>query len=245
MSNEFSELQAVDFGLGAFIAAAFSDLNPDRGPKGYREFLSRPANRQIYRHDADTPKDFVQAFLAAQAAAKTAAGAKINLIEMPLVYYFRKPGLTNGTDREATRRGRYVWSEGEEELLNAYQFMVLPLVLDYRMFFLAWDKPTLDKLQLAWYAYASRHDKFTCRYRLGSEDIFEISAFMQDHKSLLCSDESVPPGQDTRRVYAVSAGMQIATDVIVGAGAEPPEAVTITGILWHYLDHATGSERDG
>lgn len=234
-NNEFSELQAVDFGLGAFIAAAYSGLNADRGPKGFREFLSRPINRQIYRHDADTPKDFIKAFLAAQAAEKTAAGSKINLIELPLAYYFRKPGLTNGTDKETTRRGRYSWSEGDTGLVNAYQISILPLVLDYRVFFLSWEKPSLDKLQLAWYAYLVRHDKFNCHYLIGSEDVFEIPAYVQDHKSLLCIDESVPPGQDVSRVYAVSTGLQISTDILFGAGAEPPEEIRIQGVLESFI----------
>jgi len=231
MSNEFSELQAVDFGLGAFIAAALSGLNAQAGPKGFREFLGRPTNRQIFRHDAGTPAEFLKAYRGAKAAEKTTAGAKANLVELPLIYYFRKPGLTNGTDKEMTRRGRFMFSEGEEGLENIYKFMVLPLVLDYRLFFLAWDKPTLDKIQLAWYAYTSRHDKFTCRYQVGESDLFEITAYLLDHKSLLCADESVPPGQDMSRVYAVSTGMQIATDVIFGAGVEIPEEFEIQGAL--------------
>jgi hypothetical protein len=230
MSNEFSELQAVDFGLGAFIAAAFSGLNAQAGPKEFREFLGRPTNRKIYRHDANTPEEFLKAYRSAKAAEKTVGGAKANLIELPLIYYFRKPGLTNGTDKEVTRRGRFMFSEGDEP--NAYKFTVIPLVLDYRLFFLAWDKPSLDKLQLAWYAYAVRNDKFTCRYQIGSNaDVFEVPAYLLDHKSLLCADESVAPGQDMSRVYAVSTGMQIATDVIFGAGVDVPEEFAIQGAL--------------
>lgn len=231
MSNEFSELQAVDFGLGSYIAAALSGLNDQAGPKEFREFLGRPTNRQIYRHDAGTPAEFLKAYRSAKAAEKTIAGAKVNVAELPLVYYFRKPGLTNGIDKEATRRGRLMFSEGEAGLENAYKFMVLPLVLDYRLFFLAWDKPTLDKLQLAWYAYTSRNDKFTCRYQIGESDRFEVPARLLDHKSLLCADESVPPGQDMSRVYAVSTGMQIGTDVIFGADVEIPEEFKIQGAL--------------
>jgi len=243
MSNEFSELQAVDFGLGAFIAAAISGLNDQAGPKGFREFLGREANRQIYRHDANSPAEFLKAYRGAKAAEKTTAGAKTNLVELPLIYYFRKPGLTNGADKEMTRRGRFMFSEGQAGPENAYKFMVLPLVLDYRMYFLAWDKPTLDKLQLAWYAYVVRHDKFTCRYQIGDADVFETSAFLVDHKSLLCSDESIPPGQDMSRVYAVLTGMQIATDVIFGAGVDVPEEFQVQGALsslTNYGDPANG-----
>jgi hypothetical protein len=235
--NEFSELQAVDFGLGAFIAAALNGLNDQAGPKGFREFLGRPTNRQIYRHDAESPAEFLKAYRSAKTAEKTVAGAKLNLVELPLIYYFRKPGLTNGIDKEMTRRGRFMFSESEDGLANAYKFMVLPLVLDYRLFFLAWDKPTLDKIQLAWYAYMVRNETFTCRYRVGVEDVFDIPAHIGDHKSLLCTDESIPPGQDGGRVYAVSTGVQVATDVIFGAGVDAPDNVEIQGILQSYINN--------
>lgn len=242
MSNEFSELQAVDFGLGAFIAASLAGMNAQAGPKGFREFLGRPTNRQIYRHDAGTPAEFLKAYRGAKAAEKTVAGAKANLVELPLIYYFRKPGLTNGTDKEMTRRGRYMFAEGEAGLENAYKFMVLPLVFDYKVFFLAWDKPTLDKLQLAWYAYTSRHDKFTCRYQVGeAADVFEVQAYLFDHKSLLCADESVPPGQDMSRVYAVSTALQIGTDIIYGAGVDVPEEFGVQGALENLLNYGDPS----
>jgi len=234
--NEFSELQAVDFGLGGFIRDTFTGLNNQAGPKAYREFLGRPVTRQIYRHDAEDPKEFLKAFLAAQAAEKTAGGAQMNFPELPLVYYYRKPGLTNGTDKEATRRGRFMYSEDAEGTPeNPYKFIVLPIVLDYKLTMLAWDKPTIDKLQLAWYAYTSRHDKFTCSYQIGATDVFDIPAAILDHKSLLFNDVSVPPGQDAGRLYAVSTGMQIATDIIFGAGVTLPDEFIIQGALVNYI----------
>jgi len=247
MSNEFSELQAVDFGLGAFIAGAFNGLNAQVGPKEYREFLSRPTNRKIYRHDADSPSEFLKAFRSAKRAEKSeGGGVKTNPVELPVIYYFRKPGLTNGTNREMTRRGRYSYAEGEGgALTNAYKFIVLPLVLDYRLFILSWDKPALDKIQLAWYAYATRNDKFLCRYRIGETDLFDTQAYILDHKAMLFSDESVPPGQDAGRLYAVSTGLQISTDVIFGAGVDAPASVDVRGILEHYLDHEAGGYVSG
>jgi hypothetical protein len=228
MSNELSELQAVDFALGKFIADAFTCLNDQRGPKEYREFLGRAVNRKIFRHDADTPAEFLKAYRSAQAGEKTIAGAKVNQVELPLVYYYRKPGLTNGADREKTRRGRYSFSG---DLKNAYKFMVLPIVFDYKLFILSWDKPTLDSLQLAWYAYQERHDKFTSTYKIGDTDLFEVNAYLLDHKSLLCADASIAPRQDMSRVYAVSMGLQVATDVLYGDAVSVPAEYNIVGGL--------------
>lgn len=233
-SNEFSELQAVDFALGAFISGAFSDLNKQRGTKEFQEFLNRPVKRQIYRHDNDGPAEFLKKFRAAKAAAKAAAGASQNDVELPVIYYFRKPGLTNGTDKEMTRRGRYSYNKA---LSRAYNLMALPVALDYKLFILAWDKPTLDYLQIAWYVYQMRNETFKIKYKFGdSEDIFDdIPVHLIDHKSILFSNESLPP-DSSGRVYAVSMGLQISTDILHGAEIVAPDTIRMVGGLDNYSE---------
>jgi len=246
MSTEFSELQAVDFGLGAYIAAAFTGL-ASVGPAAYREFLGRATNKKIYRHDTESPTEFLSAFRSANKAEETVAGVTSNPAALPIVVYFRKPGLTNGTNRELLRRGRNSYAEGlQGALINAYKFMHLPLVLDYRLYILSWDKPALDKLQLAWYAYQTRNEKFTCRYAIGENgDTFDVPAHVVDNKALLFSDESIPSSQGVGRLYAVSSGLQVETDVIFGESVSVPDPVEIQGVLAHYLEFRTGVAVNG
>lgn len=239
--NEFSELQAVDFGLGAFIAQAYTGMNPEVGPRKFREFLTRPVNRQIYRHDTDSPAQFVKDLQAAKKTEREVAGGKIvNQVELPVIYYYRKPGMSNVDDVKSLR-GRYSYSD---ERLSAFNFLVLPLVLDYTMVFLAWDKPSMDKLELGWYAHISRHDRFNTRYRIGEEE-FDVLAIIGGHTSILLSDITSQIGPEFGRMYAVSTGLQVSTQVIYGAGVFPPEEITISGVLASHLDHETGEPRLG
>lgn len=228
MSNEISDLQAIDFALGAFISVAFASLNKKRGTKEFQEYLARPVNRQVYRHDADDPGEFIKKFRSAQAAEKKAAGATQNQIELPVIYYFRKPGITNGADKEMTRRGRYSFNE---KLTAAYNFMAMPIALDYKLFLLAWDKPTLDFLQLAWYVYQIRNEKFGIQYKIGADILDDIPVHIYDHKTVMFSDSSVPPEQESSRVYAVSTGLSVTTDILYGAEAVVPDSVRIVGSL--------------
>ena len=57
--HETSELQGVDFALGAHIAGALEVYNPNSGPKGWRDLISRPVSQQIFRSDVDTPAEFI------------------------------------------------------------------------------------------------------------------------------------------------------------------------------------------
>ncbi len=219
--SEFSELQAVDFGLGAHVAAAFQGL-ADVGTKEWREFLKRPANRKVYRHDSEGPQEFIHALMAARKAEVSVpiTGERVNAAELPVVYYFRKPGLTN-SDETKPNRGRYSWNDLKTKALN---LMMMPLSLDYQLYLLAWDKPTLDKMQLAFYAWATLHDKFVCKYRIAGE-ILDVKAFVQDHRTVTFTDAS--QAQDGNRLYAVTMPITINTQVLAGAEALPPAAMRV------------------
>jgi len=87
----------------------------------------------------------------------------------PVVAYFRKPGLSNG-DEHARALNKIAWSE---TLLASLQISMLPVSLEYSMTFAAWDKPTLDKMQLAWYAFVAgrRNSRFIVPSLNGSESL--------------------------------------------------------------------------
>jgi hypothetical protein len=231
MNEEFSELQAVDFAFGAFIAGAYQGLNKSVGPKGYREFLSRSIDRQIFRHDADSPMDFLKAMQSDTGNQREVAGKSTNSFPLPLIYYYRKPGFTNGVEGQATRQALR-FAEGkivdgvQSEPSNLYRLLVLPVVLEYKINILAWDKPTLDKISLVWYAYTRRNDKFECSYQIG-EDPFDAPAHIQDNKSVLLADSSIPPSNGNSRVYAVQATVQVETDIICGSGVAFKDPITI------------------
>lgn len=217
-SNELSELQAVDFAVGSFIAEAFTGLSLTTGPKEWREFLGRTKSAQVYRHDAATPGDFVKALQASRKAETGPTTQKSNAPKLPAVYYFRKPGFANVNDRSKNRTAKYAMND---DMTQAYSLKVLYLDLDYTIVFTAWDKPTLDKLCMAWYAYITGNDKTVAIYQIG-EDLFEAPVFFADNCNLTISDSSEPV--ENGRLFAATAPYNIQTQVIFGAEVPMPPA---------------------
>lgn len=227
--NETSELQAVDFALGSFMSDAFQGLNANDGPNQYREFLSRARNKQIYRYDFDTPQEFVDKLRASKANQKTVVGgAAQNIPGLPVIVYCRKPGLTNGEEKTRVK-GK---SRFNLALDQAYGIKTLPVALTYKMAFVAWDKLTLDKLEIAWYAYVAWHNLFSVTYQIG-EDLFDTHAIIQDNRSVLFSDASVSAKEG--RLFAVDAELELTTQVIFGKAVTVPDPVTLTGVHVGYL----------
>lgn len=218
MTNELSELQAVDFALGGFIAAAFTGLSQETGPKEWREFLGRTTAAQIYRHDAESPAAFVKAL---QGSGLAKAG-KQNALPLPVVYYSRKPGMTNSNDRSKPLDHRYVVADS---LKHVYRMKFLRLDLDYSLTFVAWDRPTLDKMCLAWYAYITGADRAMATYRIGSETM-EIPVTIDDHCNLTFTDASEP--SESGRLFAANTTYTVNTLVLFGAEIpDPPSTMRI------------------
>ncbi len=216
MSNELSELQAVDFAIGDFISKAFDGLSLTTGPKEWREFLGRSTAAQIYRHDAASPSEFVKALQASRKAETGTPPKRDNSPPLPAVYYYRKPGFSNVNDRSKQIRGRYLWNDA---LLTAYQIRLLHLDLDYTLVFVAADKPTLDKMAMAWYAYIVAHDSGVAKFRVGS-DIFDVPVTLQDHCNLTISDASEVT--DNGRLLAATTNYTAHTMILFGAEIPPP-----------------------
>lgn len=216
MSNELSELQAVDFAVGDFIAKAFDGLSLTTGPKEWREFLGRATSAQVYRHDAASPGEFLKALQASRKTETGPANKRLNAPTLPAVYYFRKPGFTNVNDRSKQIRGRYAWSE---DLARAYNIRLLQLDLDYTIVFVAWDKPTLDKMIMAWYAYIVVNDHATAKFQIGS-DVMDVPVIIADHCNLTVSDSSEPA--ENGRLFAATAPYNMHTLILFGAEVALP-----------------------
>lgn len=234
---ELSELQAVDFAVGGYILAAFNG-HAASGPKEWQEFCLRPGAKKVYRNDAENPSTFLKALSSGRKSETTAGTIHKGTHDLPVAYYFRKPGFTNSEDRKRLA-GRHSWNDA---LTRAYDIEVLPIYLDYRMTFCAFDKLTLDKMMLAWYAYQMKNEKFSVQYHLG-QDNFDVNAFVLDHKTVTMTDTSEPI--ENGRLYAVEATISVYTQVIFGAEATPPAISRIVGSLGHTLEKYTLAFADG
>lgn len=225
MAIEFSELQAVDFAFGAFVLDAFVGLSADVGPKQWREFLARENGRKVWRTDADTPQEFLQEIGKSGKNERLVSGKIINLPQLPVVYYFRKPGINNGDDRSFASCN--VW---DDALLKSYRLTRLPVFLEYVLVLAAWDKLSLDKMQLAWYAYITKHKRFVVPYGIGG-GVFDVPAWVADSKTIQFSDASIP--KTDGRIYAVSTTVEVQTMILYGASLSEetiPHVVTLEGV---------------
>ena len=240
--NEFSELQAFDFALGAHIIGAFAGVNNTVGPKQWQEFLSRPPGKQVWRTEADDPKAMLSELSTSGKNQTLVAGKISNLPSLPLVYYFRKPGFTNGDNKNFVI-DKKLWCDA---LLKQYNLSILPIVLDYTMVFASWDKPTLDKMQLAWYAYIVKSNRFYVPYQVGTA-VVEVAGWMSDPTTILFSDASVALAGDSRRIYATSCLVEVVSQVVSGADVDVPiKVATLEGVFAGYsCCNQTYTKEDG
>ncbi len=224
MSNEFSELFAVDVCLGAQILKAFDGLSG--GPREFQEFLSRPPDKKVMRHDADTVQAFMANYIADAKAAttNTVGGHRVNVPLLPVCWYGRKPGLASS---DVHIEGPYnkwvvVWSDpttGEDPDFFANMRM-LSVALTYKLAFVARDKPSLDKLLLAWFVFLAdtraRNHKFAVPYLVRTADgqsgvVASLPpAEIRDPKSCAFEDES---GDG---FFAAATNLEVHAPVLVG-----------------------------
>lgn len=221
MSTELSELQAIDFAFGAHIVGAFTGHSKTIGPKQWREFLTRADGKKVWRTEADSPADFMKQLSGSGKNESTVNGKIINLPQLPCIYYFRKPGMSNGSDNRSFAMQK-VW---DDDLLRAYSITRLPVILQYSMVCVSWDKPALDKIQLAWYSYMLNNKRFVTPVGIDG-GVFDVPAWIIDPKTMVFSDVSIPKGEG--RLYAVEATVEIETMVLFGSDVTDDTPVTAT-----------------
>lgn len=225
-ANELSELQAVDFGLGHTIVTAFDGLAAV-GPVNYKKFIARDSNKQIIRHDFDAPQDFISSYIGDRKGSKTVdSNTTTNVLDLPVIAYCRKPGISTEEGRGGIIHEKIRWDEALEK---AFKLSVFPLTLQYSLMMLAWDKPTLDKLQLAWHAFLSnrkaKNHVFEVTYLIDKQPL-NVNAFIQDPTVIETTDISLPKGEG--RVFAVEQTLTVTSQVLFG------EAVEIGDVEVHF-----------
>lgn len=241
--DEITELQAVDISLGGVFAAAYDGLGAT-GPENYKRFCTRPIAEKIFRTQVDSPDELVRKIAASkkgQGRSSTPPTPGEHLPDLPVIAYFRKPGMTNGDD--FTRISEKVMYD--EALEKQFRLTFCPVALDYSIIMAAWDKPTLDKLQIGWYAHTVKNcrkgARFVVPYLLDGSP-FEIPAWVTTPRSVLFTDSSLPTSEG--RLYAVSAGLTVNTFVLVGQAVTIPP-FEVWGIARNYVLHGPKDPNQG
>lgn len=205
-----TELQAVDFAVGGVIAGAYEGL-AHSGTKAYVRFLQRETQHKIWRCENEN----LQSLLQRIAAKMQSPGGEQDkpLPDLPVVAYYRAPGLSGSEERPVSfSRSRYNDSLTQRMILSA-----VPVMLAYTMAFVAWDKPTLDKLTVAWWAYIGhlgrRHSRFIVKYAFEGE-IIDIPAYMAGTRDILTEDAAA--NQAEGRLWAARTSLVVNTQVLYG-----------------------------
>ena len=231
MPTETSELFAVDIALGNHLINAFSGMSATYGPSEFREFAGRDGSLQVFRHDCDTPQEFLKAYFAdakAQTTSTGATGARVSVPRLPVVQYCRKPGLVSN-DEYTTR----YWKERHQLIVNAVgpvigELRFFMFTLTYRLALFARDKASLDRLILAWFAHVSDRrggkDKFDILYQITGNNVQE-KAYIRDAKSCNFADESVT--DESGHYFVASTMVEVDAPVIVGQAVTIVEPVTL------------------
>lgn len=221
--SDYSVLQAVDFGLGQLLAKIYSE-GADSGPKNWRQLLKRPPQHKIFRGDFDEPYAAVRSIESAAIAKQASQWVSANRPSLPIVLYGRKPNVrTVEAEAGGHRSDVYATTNSGQQVKLSFAMMEV----EYRLMLMAWDKPTLDAMQLAWIFHVSnaakRGHKFDLAYEIDGEPLEGIIAEVIDPKTAEFEDTSLPVEQG--RLHAVSLPIRVKAYAIQGAKVAVPDRI--------------------
>lgn len=220
--EDISDLEAVDFALSGVIAGAFENL-ADAGPQAWRRFVSRSAESKIFF----AQNEDVQAVLRRIARSVNDKPDRSGP-DLPVVVYYRDNGLGGDSNQYTTINNaqRFV-SEGPEGLeAKAMRLTCLPISLNYSLLFLAWDRPTLERMVLAWWGYivplGRKHSRFLVPYVLAGESL-EVGANIAAPRDVITSSENL--GDGGQRLWGARTTCEVTTQALYGAVFTTPDYV--------------------
>lgn len=230
--THITELQAVDFALSAVIAGAFNGL-ADTGPEAYRRFLTRPIKEKLFRGDYADPADLLRKIAGSMKGKSGNPGAPgKGEPDLPLIAYNRRPGLMGADDKGNINRTLF-----NEDFTKAYDLTIINVSLEYKMTFLAWDAPTLDKLQVGWFSYITRrgrkNNRFIVPVRIGDE-VIQVPATINDPRSIMSSDVSIQFSEGGR-ILGAETDLTVNTAELTGKNVTPLTELEIHGFATEYI----------
>ena len=187
-SNEdISDLEAVDFRLGKLLVDCFSDLAPT-GPAEWQRFIAREPKSKIFL----AKNSDVQAVLRklTQHEDEPERGGP----DLPVVVYYREQGIAPDSNQhpQVIRAVRFDDQETIWDYDKAMRTTTIPITLTYSLLFLAWDRPTIDRMALAWWGHViplcRRHSGFSVQYKW-NEDIVDVPCSINAPREILTSSE--------------------------------------------------------
>ena len=217
--NAVSDLQAVDFAVGGIVVGAYEGLH-DNKPEAFRRFLERPAKEKIFRAENEDPPSLIRRIAQHNPGKKT-------LPDLPVVAYYRAAGITGNQNEKPVVLDVERRLDDEK---RAMRLSSIPVTLSYSVLWCAWDKPTLDKIALAWFAYVAqrgrKYSRFFVPYKLGDEPI-EIPASISVPREIQADNATTEQAEG--RLWAAKALVEVNTQVLYGREVKPVDEITALG----------------
>lgn len=221
--SDYSVIQAVDFGLGQHLARVYSH-GQDAGPKNWRQLLKRPPQTKIFRGDYDDPEAIIRSVESGKKQQQGSTWLKANAPSLPLIAYGRKPNIEVVEPEAAGHQYNRYATTGSGETVKLSLAMIM---VEYRLTLMAWDKPTLDAMQLAWLFHvgnaAERGHKFDLAYDIDGEPLEGITAEIVDPKTVAFEDASTDRKEG--RIHAVTLPLRVRAYAIQGARVSVPDEI--------------------
>jgi len=231
---EYSTLEAIDFAIGKFLVNIY-DNQPLNGPANWRSFLQRPTKKKILRGEFDTVSDILKTIESTEKHASQTGPVKANPVNLPLIAYTRKPSITVADPDAAAylRDSTVLAPDGVTDL----SISLAQLSLEYQICMMAFDRPTLESMQLAWVFALSKQGAKQLSYDVmiaGCQ--LEIQGSIIDPLTPLFSNASLPIASG--RLFAVMLPITVRIYAVMGAEIDIPE--TLRWIVYSPADNYSG-----
>ena len=215
-SQEVSELSDIDAGLGNYLARTLSKYRTtsnNHRDKAASEFFNRPPQEQLFIGEYDDPKRFLRALMGSSQArlseiSKESVNAikeRINKRALPVVYFFRNRGQ-RPLDRAIDINTKSAFGSDEIDV------DVFNVEVDYTLFVLAFDSPTLDRISNALLATFGLDDVTFNPKTVVANAAFDIEAKIANAGLIEFTDASLSSAES--RLLAHSASLTVRTEML-------------------------------
>lgn len=215
-SMEVSELSDIDAGVGNYIAKSLSlykTVSKNHRDKGAAEFFNRPPNEQLFIGEYEEPKRFLRALMGSSNSrlsdpskgAVNAIKERINKRTLPVVYFYRNRGL-RPLDRSIDINQKSAFQN------DAVDVDVFNIEVDYTLFILAFDAPTLDRISNALMSTFGLDDVTFQSKTVVANESFMLDAKIADAGLISFDDASMSSAES--RLLAHTATLTIRTEMV-------------------------------
>ena len=212
--NSIASLQSADFAVGSRIIEALKDIDPSTaGPLACRRGVN--PSKWIYRapDSVDLP-----------AMLKMISGHKGVRAQLPMIIYSRQRGLNSmAPDQAVNVQGAQLFNTAT---LSNLKVDIAWLELNYSVVAVGTTQEQAEFMMMMWYFHISRRNNsnhvLNMDYLLGQNAV-PVKGFIQDSRSLLTSDYSIPE----HKIFGLRHDFIVEAPALYGEKIDVPNAIKV------------------